>query len=224
MKILLVEDQDDLRELLSKRLSKEYTVDSCGDGETALDYLAVYQYDVIVLDIMLPKKNGLEVLSWMRSNKMETPVLLLSAKSSIEDRVRGLDCGADDYLVKPFSYDELLARLRVILRRKTSHTTSILEVHDLKMDTTLKTVSRGGKSISLTGKEYTLLQYMMHHPHIILTRNQLEQGAWNSEFEGSSNVLDVYIRYLRKKIDDGYEDKLIQTIRGRGYRLGGEKL
>lgn len=223
MKILLVEDQKDMRELLAKRLKKEYSVDTCKDGEEALDYLAVYKYDIILLDIMLPKISGLEVLKKLRQQKIETPVLLLTAKSSIEDRVTGLDSGADDYLVKPFSYEELLARIRVLIRRKSSQLTSILEVGELRMDTTSKLVTRSGNPISLTAKEYMLLEYMMHHPHIILTRGQLEQRAWNSDFEGGSNIVDVYIRYLRKKIDDGYENKMIETIRGQGYRLGGVK-
>lgn len=223
MKILLVEDQKDMRELLAKRLKKEYSVDACEDGESALDYLNVYKYDLVLLDIMLPKISGLEVLKKMRQKRIETPVLLLTAKSSIEDRVTGLDSGADDYLVKPFSYDELTARIRMLLRRKSSQLTSILEVGDLTLDTVSKTVKRGDKNLSLTAKEYMLLEYMMHHPHIILTRNQLEQRAWNSDFEGGSNIVDVYIRYLRKKIDDGQDVKMIETIRGQGYRLGGAK-
>lgn len=223
MKILLVEDQKDMRELLAKRLKKEYSVDVCEDGESALDYLNVYKYDLVLLDIMLPKISGLEVLKKMRQKRIETPVLLLTAKSSIEDRVTGLDSGADDYLVKPFSYDELTARIRMLLRRKSSQLTSILEVGDLTLDTVSKTVKRGDKNLSLTAKEYMLLEYMMHHPHIILTRNQLEQRAWNSDFEGGSNIVDVYIRYLRKKIDDGQDVKMIETIRGQGYRLGGAK-
>ena len=223
MKILLVEDQKDMRELLAKRLKKEYSVDVCEDGESALDYLNVYKYDLVLLDIMLPKISGLEVLKKMRQKRIETPVLLLTAKSSIEDRVTGLDSGADDYLVKPFSYDELTARIRMLLRRKSSQLTSILEVGDLTLDTVSKTVKRGDKNLSLTAKEYMLLEYMMHHPHIILTRNQLEQRAWNSDFEGGSNIVDVYIRYLRKKIDDGQDVKMIETIRGHGYRLGGAK-
>lgn len=223
MKILFVEDQKDMRELLVKRLKKEYTIDACGDGESAIDYLSVYKYDIVLLDIMLPKLSGIEVLKWMRHRKIDTPVLLLTAKSSIEDRVNGLDSGADDYLIKPFSYEELLARIRVLTRRGSSQLTSVLEVKDLKLDTVSKTVTRGETPISLTAKEYMLLEYMMHHPHIILSRTQLEQRAWDSSFEGGSNIVDVYIRYLRRKIDDGYEEKLIQTIRGQGYRLGGDK-
>lgn len=223
MKILLVEDEKDMRDILVKRLKKEYSVDSCADGEAALDYLSVYKYDIILLDIMLPRRNGIEVLKWMRQRKIDTPVLLLTARSSVEDRVLGLDSGADDYLIKPFSYEELLARIRVLVRRKTSQLTSVLQVGDLTLDTVQKTVSRAGNPITLTAKEFMLLEYMMYHPNMILTRNQLEQRAWDSSFEGSSNIVDVYIRYLRRKIDDGYGTKMIQTVRGQGYRLGAGK-
>ena len=223
MKILLVEDQKDMREVLCKRLKKEYSVDSCEDGLEAVDYLSVYTYDIVLLDVMLPKMSGIEVLKWMRNKKMETPVLMLTALGSIGDRVNGLDSGADDYLVKPFSYEELMARIRVLTRRNSRQLTSVLEVEDLRVDTVTKTVTRGERKISLTAKEYMLLEYMMHHPNVILTRAQLEQRAWDSSFEGGSNIVDVYIRYLRRKIDDECDVKLIQTIRGRGYRLGDER-
>lgn len=219
MKILFVEDQKELRDILEKRLKKEYSMDSCGDGETALDFLSVYSYDLVLLDIMLPKMDGISVLKWMRRRKISTPVLLLTAKSDIKDRVLGLDSGADDYLVKPFSYDELLARIRVLVRRNTNHLTSVLRVGDLEIDTVNKTVSRDGNPIALTAKEFRLLEYMMHHPGVLLSRDQLSQRAWDSTFEGGSNIVDVYIRYLRKKIDDGYTHKMIRTIRGQGYRL-----
>ena len=223
MKILLVEDQKDMREILAKRLKKEYSVDVCEDGKEAVDYLSVYSYDMVVLDIMLPKMNGIEVLKWMRNKKLETPVLLLTARNSIEDRVNGLDSGADDYLVKPFSYEELMARIRVLTRRNSKQSTAILQIEDLCMDTVRKSVTRGEKVIQLTAKEYMLLEYMMHYPHMILTRNQLEQRAWDSNFEGGSNIVDVYIRYLRRKVDEGFDKKLIHTVRGQGYRLGDEK-
>lgn len=219
MKILFVEDQQELRDILEKRLKKEYSVDACGDGETALDFLSVYSYDLVLLDIMLPKMDGMSVLKWMRRRNISTPVLLLTAKSDIKDRVRGLDSGADDYLVKPFSYEELLARIRVLVRRNSSQLTSVLKVGDLEIDTVSKTVTRQGNPITLTSKEFRLLEYMMHYPGILLSRDQLSQRAWDSTFEGGSNIVDVYIRYLRKKIDDGYEHKMIRTIRGQGYRL-----
>lgn len=221
MRILYVEDEKDLRELLAKRLKKDYSLDSCPDGESALDYLSIYKYDVVILDIMLPKLDGIGVLKWMRNRRIDTPVLLLTAKSAVEDRVAGLDSGADDYLVKPFSYDELLARIRVLARRKSNQLTAKLVVGDLVMDTALHSVTRGGNAVSLTNKEYMLLEYMMYHPNVLLTRAQLENRAWDSSFEGESNIVDVYIRYLRRKIDDGHEKKMIQTVRGQGYRLEG---
>ena len=173
MKILLVEDQKDLREILEKRLKKEYSVDSCEDGEEALDFLSVYSYDIVLLDIMLPKLDGMEVLRRMRQRGMDTPVLLLTAKNDIKDRVLGLDSGADDYLVKPFSYEELLARIRVLTRRQTAHRTSRLQLGDLVIDTANKSVCRAGNPIVLTGKEFQLLEFMMHHPNMLLTRDQL---------------------------------------------------
>lgn len=222
MKILYVEDQEDLRTIVVKRLQKKYSVDACEDGETAFDYLDVYTYDLVILDVMLPGIDGFEVLRRMRRRKIDVPVIMLTARDSVEDRVAGLDGGADDYLVKPFSYEELLARIRVVTRRKTGHVTSVLKVGDLVMDTASHAVSRAGKEITLTAKEYMILEYMMYHPNMLLTRAQLEERAWDSSFEGGSNIVDVYIRYLRKKIDADFDVKMIQTIRGRGYRLDGE--
>ncbi|MDO4976323.1 MAG: response regulator transcription factor [Eubacteriales bacterium] len=221
MRILIVEDEKDLCELLKKRLKKEYTIDVCMDGESALDYIDIYQYDLILLDIMLPKMDGITVLKRIRNQRNTTPVLLLTAKGSISDRVDGLDAGADDYLVKPFAFEELQARIRVLLRRNASANPSdILQVADLIMNTKTKIVTRGGEEIALTTKEYKLLQYMMRNPNAVLTRDQLEQRAWDSSFEGGSNIVDVYIRYLRKKIDANQEIKLIRTVHGKGYRLG----
>ena len=219
MKILIVEDEKGIRDLLVKRLKKHYSVDACEDGESALDYIRVYTYDAIVLDIMLPKIDGIQVLKHIRNAGNDVPVIMLTAKGEIEDRVAGLDAGADDYLIKPFAFDELLARLRVMTRRKASAKQTTLSAGDLILDTVSKTVTRAGNPINLTAKEYMLLEYMMLHPNITLTRNQLEQQAWNSRFEGVSNIIDVYIRYLRKKIDTGYDVKRIKTVYGMGYRL-----
>ncbi len=219
MKILIVEDEKGIRDLLVKRLKKHYSVDACEDGESALDYIRVYTYDAIVLDIMLPKIDGIQVLKHIRNAGNDVPVIMLTAKGEIEDRVAGLDAGADDYLIKPFAFDELLARLRVMTRRKSSAKQTTLSAGDLILDTVSKTVTRAGNPINLTAKEYMLLEYMMLHPNITLTRNQLEQQAWNSRFEGGSNIIDVYIRYLRKKIDTGYDVKRIKTVYGMGYRL-----
>lgn len=219
MRILVVEDEQDLRDLLQKRLSKDYSVDSCSNGLDALEYIDTFSYDVILLDLMLPGLDGLTVLKRIRSRGLTVPVIILTAKGDISDRVTGLDAGADDYLIKPFAYEELTARLRVIFRRNSTTLSNILTVGDLVMDTASKTVKRSGKTIVLTNKEYMLLEYMMRNPEHTLTRTQLEQRAWNESFEGGSNIIDVYIRYLRKKIDDGFPFKMIQTVRGMGYRL-----
>lgn len=219
MRLLIVEDEYDLRSILEKRLKKDFSIDSCSDGESALDYINVYTYDVILLDIMLPKIDGLSVLKKIRARGLDTPVILLTAKSSVSDRVEGLDSGADDYLVKPFAYEELQARLRVILRRNIPAKSNILKVGDLSMDIAAKKVMRGDKVIELTGKEYKILEYMMYNAGSILTRSQLEDRVWDNSFEGGSNIVDVYMRYLRKKVDDDFEHKMIQTVRGMGYRL-----
>lgn len=220
MRILIAEDEKDLNRIISSRLQAEqYSVDSCFNGEEALDYLASAEYDAVVLDIMMPVMDGLAVLRKMRQKNDGTPVILLTAKDSIEDRVKGLDAGANDYLVKPFAYEELSARIRVLLRKpaetpKTCYVVGDLEVH---MDT--RQVLRGGKEIRLSGKEFALLRYMVQNEGIVLSRDKLEQHLWNFDYAGGSNVIDVYIRYLRRKIDEGYEVKLIHTVRGAGYVL-----
>lgn len=222
MRILLVEDEKDLRQILKKRLLKEkYTVDDCGDGLEAQDYIDMTEYDGIILDGMLPGKDGLEILKEMRRRENHTPVLMLTARDSVEDRVKGLDCGADDYLVKPFSFEELLARLRAVMRRKPVFTSQLLVVDDLEMDVQKKRVSRAGNEVDLSSKEYMLLEYLMQNKEIVLSREQIQERVWGYDFEGGSNIVDVYIRYLRKKIDYGTEKKLIQTIRGAGYVIRG---
>lgn len=220
MRLLIVEDEKDLREILKKRLIKEnYSVDVCGDGIEAMDFIHMISYDGIILDIMVPGKDGLSILKEVRDQGMDTPILMLTAKDGIEDRVRGLDLGADDYLVKPFAFDELLARIRVMMRRKPGFTTNRLEIADLILDRDTKQVWRNGKEIFLSAKEFMVLECLMRNKNVVLSRNQIEQNAWNFDFEGSSNVIDVYIRYLRKKIDEGFERKLIHTVRGVGYVL-----
>lgn len=223
MRVLIVEDEADLRVLLEKRLKKLYTVDACKDGEEALSYLDIYTYDILLLDIMLPKVDGLTVLKTIRVRKDQTPAILLTAKALIDDRVKGLDAGADDYLVKPFAFEELLARMRVLLRRNSRNSTNVLRVGELTLNQESHMVTRGGKEIALTHKEYMLLEYMMHNPNVILTRSQLEQRVCDQSYEGGSNLVDVYIRYLRRKIDEGFEVKMIRTIRGSGYRLEGKR-
>ena len=220
MRILIAEDEKDLNKIIKKRLEKEgYTVDACFDGEEAADYLQLAEYDAAILDIMMPKKSGLELLKEIRKKGEKLPVLFLTAKDSIEDRVEGLDTGADDYLVKPFAFDELLARIRVMMRRKPVFTSNQLTAADLTLDRDTKQVWRAGKEITLSAKEFMVLECLMRNKNVVLSRSQIEQNAWNYDFEGGSNVIDVYIRYLRKKIDEGFDRKLIQTVRGAGYVL-----
>lgn len=222
MRILLVEDEVDLRQIIKKRLQKEkYVIDDCGNGLDAEDYIDLTEYDAVILDGMLPGKDGFDVLKNMRRKGNHTPVLMLTARDSVEDRVKGLDYGADDYLVKPFSFAELLARLRAIMRRKPVYVSNLLAVDDLKMDTNSKTVKRGEETIDLSGKEYMLLEYMLQNKNIVLSREQIQERVWGYDFEGGSNIVDVYIRYLRRKIDYGRSRKLIQTVRGAGYVIRG---
>lgn len=220
MRILVAEDERDLNRLLSKRLKEEhYSVDACFDGEEALEYLEATEYDAVVMDIMMPRMDGLTVLKTMRRKQMVTPVLLLTAKDSIEDRVRGLDAGANDYLVKPFAFEELLARIRVLLRKPETAQDHCCRLADLEVHLDSHKVVRGGREIKLSGKEFALLRYMIQNQGVVLSRDQLERHLWNYDYEGSSNVIDVYIRYLRKKIDEGADKKLIHTVRGAGYVL-----
>lgn len=226
MRILIAEDEKDLNDLLKKRLEKQqYSVDVCYDGQEALDYLEVTEYAVVILDIMMPKVDGLTVLKQIRKKKKNIPVLLLTAKDSIEDRVTGLDLGADDYLVKPFAFEELLARIRVMIRKTASigTKTNIIEIADLNIDLNTHRVMRAGKEIELSSKEFAVLRYLALNQGIVLSREKIEQNIWNYDYMGSSNVIDVYIRYLRRKIDASFEKKLIHTVRGSGYVLREEK-
>ncbi len=224
MRLLYVEDEPALLQVTAKRLKTEgYGVDTCMDGEEALDFIEMTDYDAIILDIMLPGRDGLSVLRQMRAQGNQTPVLLLTARDTIADRVAGLDTGADDYLVKPFSFDELSARIRVLLRRTAQDTaSSLLTAADLTMDLNTRRVTRGGQEIPLSQKEYAVLEYLLRNQGAVLTRDQIEQHVWSYDFEGGSNVVDVYIRYVRKKIDAGHEPKLIHTVRGMGYVLRAE--
>ena len=220
MRILVVEDEKLLNEMITKTLAKEgYSVDNCFDGEDALHYLKMGEFDAVVMDIMMPKINGLEVVKRMRAANDATPVIFLTARDSIEDRVSGLDAGAEDYLVKPFAFAELLARIRAMTRKRTGNETNEFSVGDLVLNTKTKAVRRGEDTIALTAKEYEILEYMIHNKGIILSREKIENHVWNFDYSGGTNVVDVYIRYLRKKIDDPYEKKLIHTIRGFGYVL-----
>ena len=220
MRILFAEDERDLNHIITKKLTSQgYSVDSVYDGEEAIDILSYTDYDAVILDIMMPKADGFAVLRALRSKGKNTPVLFLTARDSVQDRVAGLDSGANDYLVKPFSVEELLARIRAMTRTAFGVSDSLLSVGDLTMDTAAKVVKRGGKEIPLSAKEYALLEYLMHNAGIVLSREKIENHIWNFDYEGGTNVVDVYIRYMRKKIDEGYDKKLIHTVRGRGYVL-----
>lgn len=220
MRILLAEDEQDLNGIITQKLvSDGYSVDSCRDGEEAMDYLSCTEYDAVILDIMMPKADGYTVLRYLRDAGNTTPVMFLTAKDAISDRVRGLDSGANDYLVKPFSFEELSARLRAMMRTSFGVVSNVLSVADLSLDASSHTVERGGTEISLSAKEFALLEYLMHNQGIVLSREKIEDHIWNLDYEGGTNVVDVYISYLRKKIDDGHDNKLIHTVRGKGYVL-----
>lgn len=220
MRLLLVEDEKDLNNILTKKLTDDgYSVDSCFDGEAALDYFASTEYDGALLDVMLPKLDGFSLLLTIRKSGIKTPVLFLTSRDAISDRIRGLDLGADDYVVKPFSMDELTARVRALVRRSFDSKSSVLTADDLEIDLSSHRVSRGGRQIELSAKEYSLLVYLAHNKNTVLSRDKIEDHIWNFDYEGGTNVVDVYISYLRKKIDDGYENKLIHTVRGAGYML-----
>ena len=220
MRILVVEDEKDLNNIITKHLKKNnFSVDSVFNGEEALEYLDYGTYDLIILDIMLPKVNGYEVIKKLRENKNETAVLMLTARDSIEDKIKGLDLGADDYLIKPFDFGELLARIRALVRRKYGNTSNPMEIDDLCIDIAKKTVVRGGKNIELTGKEYEVLEYLIQNKGHVLSRDKIRDSVWDYGYEGESNIIDVLIKNIRKKIDIGNSKQLIHTKRGLGYVL-----
>ncbi len=220
MRLLLAEDEQDLNRIITKKLlSAGYSVDSCYDGEEALIYLTSAEYDGAVLDVMMPKLDGFAVLKRLRSQGIHTPVLLLTARDAVEDRVEGLDLGANDYLVKPFAFAELMARIRAMTRVAGRQAGSMLSIADLEMDCASRKVTRAGKEIQLSAREYAILEYLMRNVNIVLSREKIENHIWNFDYEGGTNVVDVYISYLRRKIDDGYGVKLIHTVRGSGYVL-----
>jgi heavy metal response regulator len=220
MRVLLVEDEQKIADFIRKGLSEHgYAVDVAYDGDEAVDWPTVAAFDVIILDVMLPLRDGIEVCSVLRQQGVRTPILMLTAKDAVEDRVRGLDSGADDYLVKPFAFAELLARLRALTRRQPAVLGAVLQVGDLVLDTATRKVARGGTPINLTTREYGILEYLMRHPNQVLTRTMIAEHVWNYDFDNASNVIDVHIRNLRRKIDDRFPTKLIQTVRGAGYRI-----
>lgn len=224
MRILVVEDEKDMNRVLVKALeAEEYCVDSCFDGETALDYLRMAEYDGVILDVMLPEMDGFTVLRKARAEGISTPILLLTAKDDVNNIVHGLDLGADDYVTKPFEFKELFARIRLITRKKLDIHENVYTCGNLIVDCNECTVKREGRMIELSPKEYSVLLYLIRNQNIVVTREQIEANIWDIDRNGSSNLIDVYIRYLRKKIDDGYAFKMIQTIRGVGYILKSEE-
>lgn len=224
MRILIAEDEKSLNRILAKQLKASgYSVDCAFNGEEAYDMISMTDYDAAVFDVMMPKTDGFSLLKKIRSEGNNLPVLFLTARDSIEDRVEGLDIGADDYLVKPFAFEELLARIRVLIRKNSVSNSNIITVADLTVDISSRKVTRSGKDVILSAKEYELLQYLAVNNGIVLSREKIEDHIWNYDYEGGTNVVDVYIRYLRKKIDEGYDQKLIHTVRGMGYVLREEK-
>ena len=220
MRILVVEDEKNLNRVLKKQLEKQgYSVDACLDGLEAKDYMDMTEYDVIILDIMLPGMDGLQLLKMAREKDLPSQIIMLTARDSIEDRVKGLDMGADDYLTKPFAFEELLARIRMLVRKKSGNKTNVYRAADLELDTSAMTVTRGGQQIMLTAREFAVLRYLMANKGIVLSREKIEEHLFDYDYDGASNVVDVYIRYLRKKVDEGFDEKLIHTVRGTGYVL-----
>ena len=218
MHILIIEDEKAIQSVLYELLTEAgYRVTLANDGLEGLSQFEKQYFSLILLDIMMPKIDGLEVLRSFRQTGKTTPVLFLTAKDAVPDRVKGLDSGANDYLVKPFSFDELMARLRAIIRNSFGMTDNTVTVADLTMDCAAHTVTRAGQEISLSAKEYALLEYLLQNKGIVLSREKIEDHIWDFDYEGGTNVVDVYIRYLRKKLDDDYDNKLIHTVRGRGY-------
>jgi DNA-binding response OmpR family regulator len=220
MRILVVEDEEKVAAFIRRGLEQSsYSVDVAGTGEEALDFLGANEYDAVVLDVMLPGISGLEVVRELRRRKVEVPVLALTARGGLDDRIEGLDAGCDDYLAKPFAFQELMARLRALLRRSTAVRLPVLQYRDLVLDPATRTVTRGPRRIELTNKEYALLEYLMRYPEQVLTRNALLENVWGYDFETQSNVLEVYMNFLRKKIDAKTDRKLLHTVRGVGYVL-----
>jgi len=220
MRVLLVDDENSLREQVKNILENQrYTVETAQDGQQALDKLSAVAFDIVILDIMMPKLDGLTVLRQLRKAKIETRVLLLTAKGDAADKVKGLDLGADDYLAKPFSRDELLARVRALLRRSGSASAALLKVQDLELDTVSRAVIRQGKQVELTPREFSLLEFLLYNKNRVVSRFSLAEHVWGDDFDpfSMSNFMDVHIKNLRRKIGDGEQDKILQTVRGVGY-------
>lgn len=220
MHILIIEDNLRVASFIKRGLREEhYAVDVASDGENGLFLAQSMEFDLIILDLLLPKRNGLDVLRALRKDGVKTPVLILTAKDALKDKVEGLDLGADDYLTKPFGFEELLARIRALIRRKTGFSSSAIKVADLEMDLVKHKVTRAGKEIVLTNREYALLQFFLNRAGHLVSRTALSEHVWEHDFDTFSNVIDVHIARLRRKIDDGFTGKLLKTIRGSGYIL-----
>jgi len=222
MRILVVEDEKKIADFIKRGLKEEgYAVDVAYDGEQGLFLARSNSYDLMLLDLMLPKVDGLTICRNLKKEGIPTPIIMLTAKDTVRDKVTGLDSGADDYITKPFAFDELLARIRAILRKKDSESALKIEVDDLVLDLVTHRVARAGKEIQLTAKEYTLLEYLMRNANSIITRTMISEHVWDADFDSFTNIIDVYINYLRNKIDSEHRKKLIHTVRGRGYTLKG---
>lgn len=220
MRILVVEDEKHLNRIISEAVEDEgYSVDSCYNGLEALEYLECAGYDVIILDVMMPKMDGFELVRRLRSRGDNTPVLFLTARDAVADRVQGLESGGDYYLTKPFDFKELMAVVRVMARKYTGNRSNVYTIADMSLDSNTRTVTRAGKNIELTAKEFSLLEYMMRNKEVVLSREMIENNLWNYDYEGGTNVVDVYVGYLRKKMDTGFSKKLIHTVWGTGWVL-----
>ena len=220
MRILIVEDEKKISSLIKRGLKEEgYAADIASDGQEGEFLAATNEYDAIILDVMLPRIDGVALCKILRERKIKTPIIMVTAKDAVSDKVKGLDSGADDYITKPFAFEELLARIRALLRKRDGQASTKIRVGDLELDPVSHKVARGDKDIALTTKEYALLEYLMRNAGTVVTRTMISEHVWDMNFDSDTNVIDVYVNYLRKKIDEGSKKALIQTIRGRGYLL-----
>ena len=223
MRILLVEDEKKVADIVARGLKAErYAVDVAHDGQSAWEMASAYDYDLAILDLMLPGMNGTELLEKIRRKNQQVPILILTARDSMSDKVKNFEAGADDYLTKPFAFAELLVRVKALLRRGPVNRSSVLRVGDLEIDRLSQSVRRGGKKIELTAKEYSLLEYLASHPGRVFSRTMIIEHVWDQSFQGLTNIVDVYVRHLRAKVDDAHPVKLLRTMRGVGYSLSDE--